>query len=408
VQAYNTSGEVSPYSNEVVYAVPAGSPSPNLPVPWQAQDVGNTGQIGSANYSSGVFTIAGAGSDIWGSADAFQFAYQSLAGNGEIVAHVTSLQDTNTHAKAGIMLRSTLAADSPHVILDVQPSGDIEFMSRNVSGDVTRWIAGTTHVAPVWLKLTRSGTTIAGFVSGDGVSWTLVGQTGITLTATVDAGLAVTSHSTPTLNTATFDNVSVTATSGDARPTSPPDVVIYASDVPAVNMHGAWSVASVAGAAANVVLMTPDSGVSNNANALSSPADYVDVAFNAQAGVPYTFWIRLRAAGNSKYADSLWVQFSDALAGGQAAYPLNSTSGLLVNLASDSTGASLQGWGWGHGAYWLQQPVTLTFAATGSHSMRLQIREDGAQFDQIVLSPSTYLTAPPGPAANDATIVPKP
>ena len=52
--------------------------------------------------------------------------------------------------------------------------------------------------------------------------------------------------------------------------------------------------------------------------------------------------------------------------------------------------------------------TTLTFPTTGSHTLRVQVREDGVQFDQIVLSPSTYLNAAPGPVANDNTIVAKP
>jgi len=40
--------------------------------------------------------------------------------------------------------------------------------------------------------------------------------------------------------------------------------------------------------------------------------------------------------------------------------------------------------------------------------LRIQMGEDAVQFDQIVLSPTTYLNTPPGPASNDATIVPKP
>jgi len=40
--------------------------------------------------------------------------------------------------------------------------------------------------------------------------------------------------------------------------------------------------------------------------------------------------------------------------------------------------------------------------------VRIQVREDGVQFDQIVLSPTTYLNTAPGPASNDATIVAKP
>ena len=79
-----------------------------------------------------------------------------------------------------------------------------------------------------------------------------------------------------------------------------------------------------------------------------------------------------------------------------------------MNLATDGTGSSLNGWGWDHGAYWLTQPATLTFASSGVHTMRIQVREDGVQLDQIVLSPTTYLSAAPGPPTADSTIVPKP
>src|SRR5262249_41464927 len=44
-----------------------------VPPPWANQDVGATGLVGAASYSSGTFTVDGAGSDIWGTSDAFQF-----------------------------------------------------------------------------------------------------------------------------------------------------------------------------------------------------------------------------------------------------------------------------------------------------------------------------------------------
>ena len=139
-----------------------------------------------------------------------------------------------------------------------------------------------------------------------------------------------------------------------------------------------------------------------------TPTDYVDVTFNANAGTPYTLWLRLKALDRSKFNDSLWVQFSDALASGSAIYRLNSTSALLVNLATEAAAASLNGWGWVNGAYWLSQPTTVTFATSGTHTLRIQMREDGVQLDRIVLSPTTYLNTPPGRPTHDATIVPKP
>src|SRR5215467_12127428 len=162
---------------------------------------------------------------------------------------------------------------------------------------------------------------------------------------------------------------------------TPTNIVIYASDIAAGSFHGAWTKTGDATAAAGTAAITPDSGVSNTSAPLASPTDYVDVTFNANAGVPYTFWMRVKATANSKWNDSLYVQFSDALSSGSPIYPMNTTSGLLINLATDGTATSLNGWGWANGAYWLSQPATFTFANSGSHTMRIQIREDGVQFD---------------------------
>ena len=473
--------------------------SSNLPSPWQSQDVGAVGATGSSNFSGGVFTLRGAGADIWGSADAFQFGYQTLTGDGQIVARLATIQNTAPLAKAGVMLRSSVAANSAHVILDVRPTGDIEFMTRSTAGGSTSWLSGATQTAPVWLKLARAGSAVTGYISTDGATWTQVGTTTITFPSTIDAGLIVNSHDTSTLNTSTFDSVAVTAGGGGggtppAAPASPSpantatgvsitpsltwtasgatsydvkfgtvnpppqvstgqaaasyspgtlanshtyfwqivannatgstpgpiwsfttgaaavtdNIVIYASDIAPGGFHGSWSTTGDATAAAGVKATTPDLGVANTAGPLASPTDFVDVSFDAPAGTPYTFWLRLKATGNSKFNDAVFVQFSDARSGGSPIYQMNTTSGLAVNLATDSTGSSLNNWGWGNSAYWLSQPTTLTFASSGTHTLRIQVREDGVQFDQIVLSPSQFLSAAPGGASNDSTIVPKP
>jgi hypothetical protein len=190
--------------------------------------------------------------------------------------------------------------------------------------------------------------------------------------------------------------------------TAPTNIVIDASDVPTSALHGTWAAASDPTSPNGVKLVTTDNGVANTDNPLAAPAQYFDVPFTAQANVPYRIWLRLQALNNNKFNDAVWVQFSDATAGGSSIYPINSTQGLLVNLATDSAAGSLNKWGWQNGAYWLSQTTTVTFPTTGTHTLRIQIREDGVQLDQIVLSPSMYLNAAPGPVTNDSTIVPKP
>ena len=184
------------------------------------------------------------------------------------------------------------------------------------------------------------------------------------------------------------------------------DVVLYASD--ATNIHGNWSRGADPSAAGNQVMTSVDRGWSSPDSPLAAPSDFFDVTFAANAGVPYHVWLRLRAAGDSKYNDSVFVQFSDAVnSSGAALYRIGTAAGIDVNLQS-CNGCALSGWGWMDGAYWLSQSSTLRFSTSGVHTMRVQTREDGVQIDQIVLSPSKYLTAPPGPKLADTTIVPKP
>ena len=193
-----------------------------------------------------------------------------------------------------------------------------------------------------------------------------------------------------------------------AAPAPVTEVVIYASDIPSSALHGAWTTAADPTAAGGVKLVTPDTGFASTDAPLAAPNSYVDVAFTADGRTDYTLWIRMKALNDNKYNDSLWVQFAGALAAGSNVYTIGSTSALAVNLATTSTATSLNNWGWQNGAYWLSQPVTVQFATTGPHTMRIQVREDGVQFDQIVLSSTRYLTSAPGGVTNDTTIVAKP
>lgn len=202
-----------------------------------------------------------------------------------------------------------------------------------------------------------------------------------------------------------LDAAGAVATCSGASTAVNSNVVIYAADVPASGRHGAWQLKSDATAAAGSALVTADAGWSSTSAPLANPVDYVDVAFDAPAAAAFHVWLRLRAAADSKWNDSVWVQFSDARVNGSPAYALNSTSGLAVNLEPCS-GCGVSGWGWQDGAYWLGQAATVTFASSGTHTLRVQTREDGVAFDQIVLVAATSNTAP-GQPSNDSTIVPR-
>jgi len=180
-----------------------------LPAPWVTQDVGAVGLGGSVAYSNGVFTVRGAGADVWGNSDSFRYVYQPLTGDGQIVARITSLGNTNGYAKAGVMFRQSLDAGSVHAMMVLTPTYGAEFSRRTSSGGATTVTGLGGIAAPYWVKLVRSGNTFTGYVAASGGNWQLVGSSTIAMGSTVYVGLAVCSHDTRALTTSAIDNVAV-------------------------------------------------------------------------------------------------------------------------------------------------------------------------------------------------------
>ncbi|HVZ19897.1 MAG TPA: hypothetical protein VG871_02480 [Vicinamibacterales bacterium] len=189
----------------------SGSSNGTLPGEWMSQDIGAVGIAGSATQSNGIYTLEGAGADVWGTADAFQFAYEPMTGDGTIVARVASLQGTEAWTKVGVMIRATTAPSSAHAFMLVSKGKGLAFQRRTLDGGQSAHTAGPSGTAPRWVKLTRTGNTITASASPDGATWTVVGQDTFSMPTTVLVGLAVSSHTTSALATGVFDHVTVAA-----------------------------------------------------------------------------------------------------------------------------------------------------------------------------------------------------
>jgi YD repeat-containing protein len=187
----------------------------SLPSGWSDGDIGTVGVTGSASYANNVFTVQGAGNSVGGTADGFHFVYQSLSGDGTIVARVVSLQGAWA-SQAGVMIRETLSAGSTNAFTSVKylSTNYAYFTDRATTGGSTSNPGSTGASLPYWVKVVRSGSTFSGYMSSDGVNWVQVGtsQT-INMATSVYVGLGVSNNSTASLATATFDNVSVSSTS---------------------------------------------------------------------------------------------------------------------------------------------------------------------------------------------------
>jgi ABC-type transport system involved in multi-copper enzyme maturation permease subunit len=179
-------------------------------------------------------------------ADTYYFVHQTLAGDGTVTARVGPitglLQGGNGHsasvqdmvggsgpvqpwAKAGLIVTQSSRPGSPYAAVMLTGGHGVRMQY-----DYTHDTAGPAATArsPRWLRLIRSGTTVTGYESADGRTWTRVGSANLAnLPHTVQAGLFVTSPPTApteqalvpggsskaTAATATFDQLTLDGSS---------------------------------------------------------------------------------------------------------------------------------------------------------------------------------------------------
>ena len=194
----------------------------------------------SIDDATGTYKVAGAGADIWGTADQFHYVYMQLTGDGEISARVVSNgTGSNAWAKGGVMIRETTAVDSKQMLMGMTGSegGGIAMQGRpETAGNSISYHGDLIAAPPYYVKLTRVGNAISGYSSADGVEWALLTDTSpdgamtnpidVELPETVLIGLFVTSHAAGEARTYTFDNVDI---QGDV------DGVIVSEDIDSVS-----------------------------------------------------------------------------------------------------------------------------------------------------------------------------
>ena len=166
----------------------------------------------------GTYTVTASGTDIWGSADQFHFAYKILSGPGSIVAKVVSVDNTSVWAKAGVMIRETLDPDSVHAFACITPSSGVAAQGRYDTGGASFNTNQLGIAAPNWVKLERdiSGNFTVSH-SADGSSWQPVqGATpqNLPMSANVYIGLALTAQNAALTCQAVFSNVTISGSAG--------------------------------------------------------------------------------------------------------------------------------------------------------------------------------------------------
>jgi len=127
--------------------------------------------------------------------DQFYFVHQPVAGNGTITARVTALTSSSLQpwAKAGVIIKANTAQGSAYAAMMVTGAHGVR-MQWNYTQDTPGMTGPVSAASPRWLRLVRSGDTVTGYDSADGLRWNRVGTVTLAgLPTTVQAGMFATS-----------------------------------------------------------------------------------------------------------------------------------------------------------------------------------------------------------------------
>ncbi|HWL17613.1 MAG TPA: LamG-like jellyroll fold domain-containing protein [Opitutus sp.] len=205
VRVYNRSlseSEIRADMNAPIAAADTDAPLQNV---WSETSVGKVGLTGSesSDERTATLTVKGAGTEIGGNADAFHFVYRPLQGDGVVETRIDSVAASHGGAKAGVMIRESLAPGARNVFLGLTPNNGARLQSRVWAGGATNAITAP-NLSPYWVRLERSGSTVVASISADGTHWTEVKKVWIPMAKNAYIGFAVTSRDTQKLATAVF------------------------------------------------------------------------------------------------------------------------------------------------------------------------------------------------------------
>merc|ERR1712232_968558 len=176
-----------------------------MPYPWIDTGLGNT-LPGSSKFLYDQFTVTSGGTGITGTSDSGEFLCQTLTGDGSISARVLSVDSIT--AQAGVMFRKLLSPVSQHAYLELS-GNQATLQTRALQSGATTPSAADTIALPTWIRLVREGDVYTGFLSSDGINWTLMGSSTVALNNDALACLASSSSDALVASDAMYERVSV-------------------------------------------------------------------------------------------------------------------------------------------------------------------------------------------------------
>ena len=178
-----------------------------LPDGWTTEEEGiNCGTLTNADYSAGTFSLSAEDCSVPGyysTTDGQAFISQELCGDGELIAHVSSISG---NAWAGIAFRESNDPGAKMLQIAVSNSGLASRRIRVTTGGIA-FNHTFLNQNQFWLKLTRMGNQFGAYMSSDGINWSVVILTYIPMSNCIQTGMFVSNMTPGSMATADFDQV---------------------------------------------------------------------------------------------------------------------------------------------------------------------------------------------------------
>lgn len=163
------------------------------------------------DVASDTYSITGGGADLWGTADAFRFAWKQLEGDAALTASVQFPAGTHPpNEKAVLMFRQSLDPGSRYVDVAIHTDGHITLQWRSVDGGLTDDLLAEQHAAasgPTTLRIERHGAVYEGYAAGPDGQMTKFASAVIAMHDPLYVGLGVCAHDAQGTATIAFSGV---------------------------------------------------------------------------------------------------------------------------------------------------------------------------------------------------------
>jgi TolB protein len=176
-------------------------------------DIGNVGKPGSLEFdsASGTYLIAGGGGNMWFTNDALHYVWKRVSGNVAFAADIAwPSTGGNAHRKACLVIRQTLAPDSPYADAAVHGDGLTSLQWREASGDLTHEIQSNVS-GPARVRIEKRGDYVSMSIAPAGEPLQPAGGSfRLRFREPFYIGLAVCAHDSNAVEKAVFSNVEIT------------------------------------------------------------------------------------------------------------------------------------------------------------------------------------------------------